>query len=244
VINLDVLGPFQVLKPALTLRPKETKRGSEKAGPVGWWKLDESGGTTAANAAGASLAGQFHGAPRWAPDQGRQQGAVEFGPASGWIECTESADLYLRDSVAVAVWMKTRAGEKGGVLLAKGASWRLQRSGGKGEVEFTLTGPQTSGASKGKPPRVVCKQALNDGQWHHLVATYDGKRIALYVDGVEADAVTASGTLALNNLPVTLGENAASRGRPWNGWLDDVRLYDRGLSPQEVRMLWTEVAGR
>jgi hypothetical protein len=127
VINLDVLGPFQVLKPALTLRPKETKRGSEKAGPVGWWKLDESGGTTAANAAGASLAGQFHGAPRWAPDQGRQQGAVEFGPASGWIECTESADLDLRDSVAVAVWMKARAGEKGGVLLAKGASWSLQR---------------------------------------------------------------------------------------------------------------------
>jgi hypothetical protein len=85
---------------------------------------------------------------------------------------------------------------------------------------------------------------LNDGQWHHLVATYDGKRIALYVDGVEADAVTASGTLALNNLPVTLGENAASRGRPWNGWLDDARLYDRGLSAEEVKRLFAGGAAK
>lgn len=61
--------------------------------------------------------------------------------------------------------------------------------------------------------------------------------MALYVDGAEEDSMTASGPIALNNLPLTLGDNAANRGRRWNGWLDDARLYDRGLSIEEIKTL-------
>jgi len=246
VINLDVLGPFQVQPTTLTLRPKEaTRAGADRAGPVGWWKFDEANGATAANAAGARLTGQLHGSPRWATDRGRHQGALEFDGANTWVECADSAGLELRESLSVAVWVKGRApGKADHTLLAKGDAWRLQRLHGKGDIEFALTGPQTSGSSKGKPPRVASKRPLAEEQWHHIVATYDGKRIALYLDGVEEAAATASGPLALNNLPVTLGENAANRGRLWSGWLDEARLYDRGLSSDEVSALYRAAAGQ
>ncbi len=242
-----MLGPFQVLKPSLTLRPKETKpkAGSAQAGPIAWWKLDESGGATAANTAGPNLTGKLHGTPHWSPDQGKHNGALEFDSRKDWVECADSADLDFRSGLSVATWIKPRAvGKPSDTLLAKGDVWRLHRLGDKGDLEFALTGPKTGGADKNKPPRVVCKRSLEDGQWHHVVAVYDDKRIALYVDGVEEDAVAASGALALNNLPVTLGENAASRGRLLGGWLDDVRLYDRGLSAEEVKALRAEGAAK
>ena len=57
-----MLGPFQVLKPPLTLRPKAAARGSpETTGPVAWWKLDEASGATAVSAAGTDLSGTIHG---------------------------------------------------------------------------------------------------------------------------------------------------------------------------------------
>jgi hypothetical protein len=86
----------------------------------------------------------------------------------------------------------------------------------------------------------ACKQSLEDNQWHHIVGVYDGKRIVLYVDGEEKDAVTASGTVRVNNAPVTLGENAVNRGRHFGGWLDDARLYARGLSAEEIKALHRE----
>jgi hypothetical protein len=234
-----VLGPFQVLKPPLTLRPKQPPRtGPVLAAPVAWWKFDEESGETAANAAGPLLAGRLEGDPRWAPDQGRHQGSIELDGVDDWIECTDSTDLGIRENLSVSVWIKPRMTPPGGdTLLAKGEAWGLQRLGDTGELEFTLTGPQPGGPAKRDAPRVVCKRTLADDQWHHVVAVYDGKRMALYVDGAEVDSMNASGLIALNNLPLALGDNAANRGHRWNGWLDDARLYDRGLTVEEIKTL-------
>ena len=234
-----MLGPFQVLKPPLTLRPKQPPRtGLAAAAPVAWWKFDEESGGTAANAAGTPLAGRLQGEPRWAPDQGRHQGSIELDGVNNWIECADSTDLGIRDGLSVSVWIKPRGAPPGGdTLLAKGEAWGLQRLGGTGELEFTLTGPLPGDPARRNAPRVVCKRTLADDRWHHVAAVYDGKRMALYVDGAEEDSMKASGPIALNNLPLTLGDNAANRGRRWNGWLDDARLYDRGLSIEEIKTL-------
>lgn len=234
-----MLGPFQVLKPPLTLRPKAAARGgAETTGPVAWWKLDEASGATAASAAGTNLTGQLHGQPRWVPDQGRLQGALEFDGAGNWVECSESRDLNAGDSFSVAVWFKARPEGKGGdTLVAKGGAWQLlHRKGEKPEVELALVGPQPSGKTKGAPPRTVCP-APTDDQWHQLVGVYDGTKAVLYLDGAEKASAPVSGPVAWNNLPLTLAGNAAHRGRLWSGWLDDVRLYARALSAEEVKAL-------
>ena len=236
-----MLGPFQVEKRPLTLHPKDSKPAASSgiAGPVGWWKFDETGGSTAANAAGNKLPGKLHGEPRWTPDVGVRGGALEFDGQRNWIEFADSGDLEFRGGLSVAVWIKTRADDKSpGMLLAKGEAWRLQRMGGKHFLEFVLTGPQAD--KKDKTPRAVFKQPLKDDEWHHVAGVYDGKKVALYIDGEEQDVVAASGPISVNNVPVTLGENAANRGRLFNGWLDDARVYARGLSAEEVKTLFRE----
>ena len=81
---------------------------------------------------------------------------------------------------------------------------------------------------------------LRDNQWHHVAATIpQGARIMdvrLYVDG--SDVTPGSTTTAAFNLQpnvdVRIGMGGPTGGRFLTGLVDDVRIYDRVLSPEEV----------
>ena len=85
--------------------------------------------------------------------------------------------------------------------------------------------------------------SLLDGQWHHVAATVpQGGRIMdvrLYVDG--SDVTPASTTTAAFNLTanvdVAIGMGGAAGGRFFTGLIDEVRMYDRALSPEEITWL-------
>jgi beta-galactosidase len=80
-------------------------------------------------------------------------------------------------------------------------------------------------------------RAITLGRWHHVAGTYDGKRMALYIDGTLDTAQQASGPIGVDDDPVLIGENAAESQRFWSGLIDDVRVYNYGLSAQEVAEL-------
>lgn len=217
--------------------PRPAYGESRPVGPIGWWTSQD----TAATAVDGVAVNKLRMPSGWSCAPTASGKAFEFDGTKSWIECADSSDLCFRGGVAVSGWFKVRAFDRPGqTLIAKGNSWRLQRQGDRGAIEFALIGPQTGGSGRVRPPTVSSKKDFNDGQWHHVAASYDGKRIALYVDGTEEDSVAASGLVAINNLPVTLGDNGASRGRLFNGWMNDVRLYDRGLTADEIKTLAKE----
>ncbi|HNS20207.1 MAG TPA: LamG domain-containing protein [Sedimentisphaerales bacterium] len=67
-----------------------------------------------------------------------------------------------------------------------------------------------------------------------VVATYDGSRIALYVDGDLDASRPAWGRIRTNDSPVVIGDNAEQAKRYWNGWIDDVRICSYALSKNEI----------
>jgi len=75
--------------------------------------------------------------------------------------------------------------------------------------------------------------------WVHLVGTYDGQRMRLYVDGVEQGAAAGPTTVGVNALPLILGGQPGGT-LPLRGAVDGVRLYDRALSATEVATLRTQ----
>jgi hypothetical protein len=231
-----------VLRRPLTLQPKDAKRparGDPARGPVAWWKLDEGEGTAISDASGHDHAARLEGGPRWTPGQGRLSGALHFDGTKNFVDCGDAAAFDFREGVTVALWFKALdLKESVQTLAAKGNdTWRLYADGKKGELVFSLTGPETTGKDKGKAPRVTSTRAVGDGQWHHVAGVYDGQRVALYVDGTMEASVAASGPLALNTEPVWLGNNSAMRGRTYHGSMDDVRLYGCGLSEDEIKAL-------
>jgi large repetitive protein len=222
-----------VLKRPVTFRPKDAKTGDPMRGPVAWWKLDETQGPQAADASGHNLNARVQGAPRWSPGQGHLGGALELDGAQTHVDCGDAADFDFRDSLTVSLWFKSRGFKKAPqTLIGKGGdTWGLQSDGEKGQIVFGLGGPQPTGKDRNKAPQAKSKRGLGDGQWHHVVGVYDGKRIALFVDGQLEATINATGPVAMNTEPLLLGER-------FDGWLDDARLFDRGLSDKEIDSLY------
>jgi regulation of enolase protein 1 (concanavalin A-like superfamily) len=76
--------------------------------------------------------------------------------------------------------------------------------------------------------------------WTHMAATWDGSTMRLYKNGVEVGSMAKTGTAVATNpdLPMSIGNQPSiTDSRPWDGLIDDVRIYNRGLSEGEVRYL-------
>ena len=82
--------------------------------------------------------------------------------------------------------------------------------------------------------------AFYDGQWHHIVATYDGSGnrsgMNLYVDGALVASGIAFGITndILNDTPVRFGANGIGALELIVGQLDDVKIFDVELTNQQI----------
>lgn len=209
------------------------------SGLAAWWKLDETKGAKAEDATGHEFAGNVTGRVKWAPDQGRIGGALEFDGKTTFVNCGRAPDFDFRDGMTVAAWVKVREFNKTWqAIVTKGdTAWRLQRQQDTGLVTFSFNTGDSVESGDQNLVSLVTKRRVDDGQWHHLVGLSDGRRAALYLDGELEDSADAK-PIAQNSAPVMIGCISIAYERRFNGWMDDVRLYGYGLSEAEVKALY------
>jgi len=197
------------------------------AGLVGWWKFDETSGTVASDSSGQGNDGRVVGNPKWVP--GKIDGAFQF-DGSTYINCGNKPSLNFTGQITMAFWFNVQAfSNTWEGFLAKGDSaYRASRSNGTGDsVHMGISGGNYFDATT----------IVTGGQWHHYCATYDGTTAKIYIDG-KLDAFRAyTNGLTLDTYDLYIGENQQATGRMLHGMLDDVRIYDKGLSEQQVQDL-------
>ena len=214
---------------------------AELAGLIGWWKLDERSGRTAADSSGNGYHATIQGNPDWAPAAGRIGGAIELGGDGDFVEVNEESAFDLTSGVTVAAWIKADVLDKPWqAIVTKGEwAWRLQRNQETRTLEFACSHVHIPGHDN-PYGWLYGARDLSLGEWHHVAGTYDGRRMCLYVDGTVDRAQDAWGAIGVDDDPVMIGENAAERGRSWAGMIDDVRIYNFGLSQDQVRAVYNE----
>jgi hypothetical protein len=201
-------------------------------GLVGWWQFDDGLGSTAADSSGNGLNGVLVGDPSWTT--GIVGGALELDGDGDYVDLGNDPKFNITNQITVAAWIKVDAFDKEWqAVIAKGdSSWRIQRKQGKGSLEFACSGlavPETRWSN------IWGTVDVNDGQWRHVVGTYDGSQICLYVDGtLDVSSKVIGGSIKSNDQPVLIGENSEAPKRFWNGRIDDVRVFNYGLSADEV----------
>ena len=84
--------------------------------------------------------------------------------------------------------------------------------------------------------------SYNDGNWHHVVGTIDSNRVMkLYIDGnVESSTPTANSSASSPLYTLEIGRRASLNSQYFNGSIDQVRIYDKSLSSDEVSILYNE----
>lgn len=83
---------------------------------------------------------------------------------------------------------------------------------------------------------------LDAGEWVHVAATYDGRQMKLYKNGQEVGSTSKTGRVAVDpDISMWIGRNPDGQ-RPFHGLLDDVRIYDRALTAEQIRAAMEETS--
>jgi beta-galactosidase len=78
----------------------------------------------------------------------------------------------------------------------------------------------------------------SSGVWHHIAGTFDGVELKLYVNGMLVGTTAAVGSIAQTDVPLAIGRNSNQATDHWRGDIDELRLYNRALSEEEVAVLY------
>jgi hypothetical protein len=208
---------------------------AQLAGLVGWWKFDETQGTTAADSSGGNHTGTLVGNAKWAP--GKVGGAVDLDGAGSFVRIADKSAFDMGGEVSVACWVNLRSVPAlwTGIVTKGDSAWRISTVEQQPQFHFAVD----AFANGGEAVYVNGQTTVKPGEWHYLTGVYDGASMRLYLDG-KLDATKARhGGVGQNDFEVLIGENAELKGRCFNGLIDDVRIYNYALSDGEIKNLAT-----
>lgn len=160
--------------------------------------------------------------------------AAGFDGRGGDISCGNSESLRMTDAVTVATFV--RAAAPTGPVVGTDA-WR-DGNRAKGFVLRLVDGRPDFTVGDGEPDgwhSATGRAPLPLRRWHHLAATFDGRQLAVYVDGTLAATDAFEGKIGPSSFPLVVGRGTYDRARIFTGDVDEVTVYARALSLEEVR---------
>lgn len=201
--------------------------------PVGYWRLGETSGTTAADSSGNGRNGTYAGGPTMAQTgalTGDVDTAVRFIPNDN-VEIANNAAFNSWTAFTIECWMKKNSDVNFQQFILKSLN--------SGTIDyqclFDNTGKafgsfRTGGVVKSSP---TSNSALALNTWFHYALVYNGSTLALYINGVSQGTPTAcTGTVDNNAGELNIGGND---GVSWfDGWIDEVAVYNTALSADRI----------
>jgi len=205
---------------------------------VGWWKLDEGSGTTVLDRSGHVNHGTLRGDPQWVI--GHDGDALEFDGSGDYVDCGNAEVLNI-DVFSVSFWYNLPSSTQGwNHMISRGSHGA---SGSPGSVNWGVM--MVSDAQRilfetyDDTSWIGIRADTTAGEWHHAVATYDGDTMQLYYDGALADTTSGRGILLDQSRAFLIGarSDAGSAGGFFSGSIDDVHIYNKVLTQDEVNQI-------
>jgi hypothetical protein len=154
------------------------------------------------------------------------------GNFSTYISIPDSPSLDITNNVTVSVWIQTGGGGYTGPDIVGKYNYFLGLSDTSSSPKFEF-GIQPSTGVVFSP-----SFPLNPNNWVFATGTYDGQLIDIYINGILAGQLAASGTIGNKHEPLGIGENLDDGSDYVLGSISDVRIYNRALSSNEVAQLY------
>ncbi len=204
--------------------------------PVGWWLFDDGAGTTAADSSGNANDGVISGDAAWTT--GKFEGALSFDGTDDYVTLPIGSLLSALEDTTFTLWAN---------WSGSGGDWQRIVDFGSGTSTYAFLSANRGGTSS---PRFAIRTASVGEQvltapnalptgWHHLAVAMDSETMtmAMYLDGVSV--VSGSTTLLPKDMGVTtqnwVAKSQYSADAYYKGDVDDLRIYDRLLTQDEIR---------
>ncbi len=201
---------------------------------VGYWRFNRNQGSTAYDNSSYEYNGDITGT-RWT--DGMQGSALAFSDSGDYITVpgSDGGTLDLTGSLTVSAWVNMDGYDDGSwsPIVTKGDSqYALHHDGSTDEWVFTL--------SDGTTHEVREDAAGDTGNWVHLLGTYNSSTgtMRFYRNGNLSD--TTTGGITSNSVDVAIGRNEQQTGRVFDGRIDEIRIWNRSLSADEVDWIYRQ----
>ena len=195
----------------------------------GHWTFDEGTGGTVGDASANGYTGTIGGNPAWIAGQNGGN-ALDFDGSGDSVSFGATPVLSTPSTFTVSAWVNHEAPANAWQSLVD------KRDTAYDGYDLYLD-KNSRAFMRVNLETVTGSTVITPGQWHHVVGIYDGSQLLLYVDGV-LDATANVGTLTIDaQASLLFGENFAGGNSFLHGALDDVRIYDRALSADDVAAL-------
>ena len=207
--------------------------------PMSKWNFNEGSGCVATDLYGGNNGTLASNCPTISPSWvvGKIGNALNFNGASNNVLVNNSVNLNFTTSMSVSAWIKWNITPSTGAPYATimnkngDSQYRLQHNGTNANFEF---GVKTNVGDT----YVTSLTSPTVGTWYHLVGTWDGTLIKIYVNGVLEKTGTRTGTMPSSAILVKIG-SSSSNARWFNGIIDEVNLWDRALTQAEVTQIYS-----
>lgn len=210
-------------------------RASKDIGLLANYKLDEGTGTTFKDFSQSTKDGNLTGSVTWA--DGKFGKSLRFGQVSGTTAIVPDTNINIGNAGTIAFWFKKEnSAEMYEILMAKGTK------GATGHFEIYTQ----SGILRMWGPEIgdhILDIDLNNyiGVWHHLAFVLKDGSLKVYVDGQLKKTEPVSGTMATTTANLAIG-SLIDNGFPYKGGIDEVKIYNRALTADEITALSNSVA--
>ena len=207
------------------------------SGLAAGWSFNEASGTSATDSSGnGNIATLVNGVARTTGNYG---GGLTFDGVNDYLTIPNSPSLNIAGSgLTLSMWIRPQA-LSGGDSVVLGKFWNattmtspyyqygLELAGGTVPTFYVGTTSGVLSASMGS--------ALALGQWSHLAVVFDGSQVRYYLNGLLVTTASLPATITARGNPFQLGaDNLPSQF--FKGSLDEVRIYNRALTAQDVQI--------
>ncbi len=203
------------------------------AGLVAAFGFNEGSGNSTADATGNGHTGAVSGAA-WTT-QGRFGNALAFDGVNDWVTVNSTALLALSTGMTLEAWV---------FPTAHSPNWNnvIIKERPNGEVYNLYSNIDTSvptvyvvrATAPTTPLDARGTSQLPLNVWTHLAATYDGTTLRLFVNGAQVGSRALTGALVTSTGALRVGGNGIW-GEFFQGRIDEIRIYNRALSPVEIQ---------
>jgi hypothetical protein len=200
---------------------------------LGDWRFDNGGGDVASDSSGHGNDGEIHGAD-WV--KGKFGTALHFAGHDAYVSIPAVASLDGSNELTAEAWVYWEKGGQypniitGGTWCPGGFLFFVADNG----CSFRLGKPGKTPLQVGKDWAETSASFLQftPGQWYHLAATFKRPHVQTYVNGKAVGSVHWDHSIGFSG-DLQIG----TWGNPQtchNGLIDEVKLYNRALAPEEV----------
>jgi hypothetical protein len=221
------------------------------SGLVGYWNFDEGAGTIAHDSSGNNNDGMLLNGPTWVV--GKIGKALYFDGTDDYIRIEDSATISspsVTNAITVMAWVKPDPGFLDRYARVVASHW----TDGEGQIGGSSNAWVLEAHDDGRYHAILSagddvtwidlasNTAPQEGVWQHLAFTWDGSTVTFYFNGVIDATGIYTATISDSSRPMQIAKTDLL-WYVWKGFIDEVKVYNRSLSAEEVWAEYTRQAG-